>query len=244
MSEYTNHDYYNDFLSSSAKRKAALERALDTRKFEIELYWKRAAYFWTFIGATLAGYIAIKIASMQTTLVHVGKVKILEVSATDDVSNFLSVLLACLGLVFSVSWYLVNRGSKYWQENWEYHVDLLEDDVSGPIYKTVLLNDKNKILIGPAWYSVSKINISLSLYVSVVWVTLLLHSLANASFFSKFKDLFGDGNVELVPYIFLVFLSVVTLVFMYFSRTEPPRSEKDNINIKAMVRVTKLPCNN
>lgn len=28
----------------------ALERALDIRKFEIELYWKRAAYFWIHCG--------------------------------------------------------------------------------------------------------------------------------------------------------------------------------------------------
>ena len=29
----------------------ALEHALDIRKFEIELYWKRAAYVWAFIAA-------------------------------------------------------------------------------------------------------------------------------------------------------------------------------------------------
>ena len=40
------------------KEEKALEHALDIRKFEIELYWKRATYFWTFIGATLAGFVA------------------------------------------------------------------------------------------------------------------------------------------------------------------------------------------
>jgi len=38
------------------KAEKALNLALDIRKFEIELYWKRATYFWTFIGAALAGY--------------------------------------------------------------------------------------------------------------------------------------------------------------------------------------------
>jgi hypothetical protein len=37
--------------------------ALDIRKFEIELYWKRATYFWTFIGATFAAYGAVQVAS-------------------------------------------------------------------------------------------------------------------------------------------------------------------------------------
>ena len=35
----------------SKLREKALDLALDIRKFEIELYWKRAAYFWGFIGA-------------------------------------------------------------------------------------------------------------------------------------------------------------------------------------------------
>lgn len=37
---------------------SALDRALDSRKFEIELYWKRATYFWAFLAVTLAGYSA------------------------------------------------------------------------------------------------------------------------------------------------------------------------------------------
>lgn len=39
------------------KEEKALNQALDIRKFEIELYWKRATYFWTFIGATMAGFL-------------------------------------------------------------------------------------------------------------------------------------------------------------------------------------------
>ena len=45
----------------SASIKPALDRqrryiALDIRKFEIDLYWKRAAYFWTFIAAAFGAY--------------------------------------------------------------------------------------------------------------------------------------------------------------------------------------------
>ena len=38
------------------KEQNALQYALDIRKFEIELYWKRAAYFWVFIGLAFTGY--------------------------------------------------------------------------------------------------------------------------------------------------------------------------------------------
>lgn len=153
-------------LDSRSVRAVALEHALGTRKFEIELYWKRASYFWTFIGASLAGFIAIQ-ASNSPSKEH------------------LSVLLSCLGLVFSFSWLLANRGSKHWQENWENHVDMLEDPVTGPLYKVVLTRRPpegtrewiDHAFTGPSAFSVSKINQIISLFMVVIWVILLFHSL-------------------------------------------------------------------
>jgi hypothetical protein len=144
----------------------ALEHALDIRKFEIDLYWKRASYFWTFIAATLAGFVAIQASSA--------------LNKTD-----LSVLLCNLGIVFSFGWICVNRGSKYWQENWENHVDMLEDAVIGPLYKVVLsrgspkgINEKVRhLLTGPSPISVSKINQLISLFITLMWCGLLLYSL-------------------------------------------------------------------
>lgn len=149
------------------KEKLALERALDIRKFEIELYWKRATYFWAFIGATFAGFLAIQTSSAQ----H---------------KQDLSVILCCLGVVFSFAWFCVNRGSKYWQENWEKHVDVLEDKVNGPLYKIVLsrniddftkLEKAKDLITGPKAISVSKVNQVISLYVFLLWVTLLVYTL-------------------------------------------------------------------
>ncbi|MCC9001729.1 MAG: hypothetical protein LM549_03765, partial [Candidatus Competibacter sp.] len=54
--------YKSDFgiyPKDRSKLESALEKALDIRKFEIELYWKRAAYFWTLIAAAFAGYFII-----------------------------------------------------------------------------------------------------------------------------------------------------------------------------------------
>lgn len=38
------------------KNKLALDRAWQTRNFEIEMYWKRASYFWAFIATSFGGY--------------------------------------------------------------------------------------------------------------------------------------------------------------------------------------------
>jgi|SRR5690554_6191691 len=154
------------------KEENALERAQDIRKFEIELYWKRATYFWAFIGATFAGFLAIQASEAQN-------------------KQDLSVILSCLGVVFSFAWFCVNRGSKFWQENWEKHVDILEDDVTGPLYKVVLYRNlegytkSEKALnwvTGPSALSVSKINQLISLYVAILWVMLLWYSLPSVNF--------------------------------------------------------------
>ncbi|SDR47319.1 hypothetical protein [Pseudovibrio sp. Tun.PSC04-5.I4] len=163
--KFSQEQYVKEFYSDKDIRKVALNRALDTRKFEIELYWKRATYFWTFIGATLAGYLAVQVSTAST-------------------KEDLSIVLSCVGLVFSVAWMCVNRGSKHWQENWEKHVDMLEDQISGPLYKVVLTRRKpcgftdvaKHLFTGPSPLSVSKINQIISLYISILWGILLFKS--------------------------------------------------------------------
>lgn len=179
--EITSKEYEESF---PLKRKA-LKYALDIRKFEIELYWKRAAYFWTFIAATMAGFLAIQ-ASQITNKAD------------------LSVILSCLGLVFSCAWFCVNRGSKFWQENWEKHVDMLEDEAIGPLYKIVLSRNKEmtrcekiiNFITGPAKLSVSKINQIISLYVAILWLFLLLYSIwQNSNLFCSIIVITSLGTI-------------------------------------------------
>lgn len=150
---------------ADTNKKEALKYALEIRKFEIDLYWKRATYFWTFIAAAMAGYFLIQ-------------------KSEGPSNSFLSIVIGCLGFVFSFAWFWVNKGSKYWQENWENHVDLIEDSVVGPLYKIVTERPKedNKkrfknFIIGPAPYSVSKINQIISLFVTILWAVLIFHAL-------------------------------------------------------------------
>ncbi|MBN3754481.1 hypothetical protein G3N95_16145 [Paraburkholderia sp. Tr-20389] len=151
------------------KLKASLEHALDIRKFEIELYWKRATYFWTLIAAAFAGYFII-----------------LNAQNLDD-KKFLAFIVACIGFLFTFAWFQVNRGSKKWQENWENHVDILEDKVTGPLYKTILVRPSRdsffeKHVTGPSNISVSKTNQIVNLFTLCIWLALAYFTLDTVGF--------------------------------------------------------------
>lgn len=137
----------------------ALDHALDIRKFEIDLYWRRAAYFWALIAAAFAGYFVI-----------LGSEQIPE-------KKFMAFVVSCVGFLFTFAWFQVNRGSKRWQENWENHVDMLEDKVTGPLYKTRLerLDSRKwfeRAITGPTNISVSKTNQIVSLFTLFIWIVL------------------------------------------------------------------------
>ncbi|MCG6228351.1 hypothetical protein [Vibrio furnissii] len=182
-------DYWHEFSgngTSDTKTIEAFKFALDTRKFEIELYWKRTAYFWTFISVVFTGF---GLLQWEKTGADTG--------IPDGLNGTIQFFLACFGFLLSFSWYFTNRGSKQWQENWEHHVDQLEDKVTGPLYKTVLKRrlpkDQPKTdfksererrlafldfyIAGPSAHSVSKINQVISLYVTFLWCVLLIYTI-------------------------------------------------------------------
>jgi len=128
----------------------AFETALATRNLEIGLFWQRSLFFWGFIGAAFVGHAALRKSE----------------------SN-LSLVLACFGLVCSVAWSLVNRGSKYWQESWEAKVDRLEDKVTGPLFKVEEARQKKGWWLSARRYSVSKLTIALADYTILVWTALV-----------------------------------------------------------------------
>lgn len=111
--------------------KAALERAHGLRKFEIENYWKRSSYFWGF------------------QLVAFGA---LALSTKDGIFHPPIVLIvAVLGALAALTALLSAKGSKFWQANWEAHVDFLETAVEGKLHTTALLDKRIS-------FSVSRVN--------------------------------------------------------------------------------------
>lgn len=167
--EPTYHDEskFSGYFEGS-KREKAMDIAQDIRKFEIELYWKRATYFWTILAAAFVGFGAAQGLSDR--------------SARTD----MSVVVACLGTIFSFAWFCINKGNKYWQTNWEQNVEMLENNVVGPLYKLNWAPSADR----PSWirriqwwlvegdrFSVTRINQLVSFFVFLVWFVLLCHVL-------------------------------------------------------------------
>jgi len=120
--------------------------------------------------------------------------------------------------LLSFGWYCVNRGSKQWQENWENHVDLLEDNIVGPLYKVSLgrLPPESikewlvETITGPYPFSVSKINQMISLYVTMLWIFLLIKSLPKLSL---------SANINWEHLIVILFTLFTCVLFIVLGRT-------------------------
>lgn len=147
------------------RQKEALNKAHDIRKFEIELYWKRTLYFWGFQVVIFAGLVAAKTGN--------------------NPNEFLSLIFSILGLMISVAWYFVNIGAKFWHENWELHIDLLEQEITGNLHKNILsYSDKKNDT-----YSVSRINTSVSIGFLIVWFLIIVYELIYLFFSSSYLSI-------------------------------------------------------
>jgi hypothetical protein len=153
-------DYENTFRISSLDsenkqiRKAALKKAWELRDFEINKFWSRAAFFWTFIAAIFLAYYTLMRNDFKENVEK----------------THIDFYLLLLGVVFSVAWLLVIKGSKRWQETWEEQVKRLEKPFLGPLYELLYYRVKTS-------YSVSKITEILAEAVIAFWVLLLIQYL-------------------------------------------------------------------
>jgi hypothetical protein len=75
--------------------------------------------------------------------------------------------LLIIGFLCAIIWGLVLWGSKAWYEHWEIMICFLEDDITGPLYKTGTYRKTRK------YYSVSKLNIMLAWIYIIVFAGLL-----------------------------------------------------------------------
>lgn len=150
MEKMTEKEYLDIFIKGRTREEieTTYKKAWEAKNFEIEHYWKRANYFWAFQVASFAGYFSVlgsKASAENPQVVY---------------------FIVCIGFITALAWAYTNKGSKTWQRHWEIHVDMLENDITGPLYK---------IVTAPKTYSVSKINEIVSKFFLAIWAILAIN---------------------------------------------------------------------
>ena len=157
---------------------AALDRAHEIRQFEIRLYWQRSLFFWGFLVVLFTGLFFLIGTKQEFSILDKTeqefsildkteqKVLIRENELLFSVSLF---VLCCLGLLVSFAWLYIHKGSRTWQKNWEHHIDLLEDMITGNLYKSVIGK-------GSEFFAPGQIHKTIIKAFIIVWILLIIYT--------------------------------------------------------------------
>ena len=125
-----------------------------------------------------------------------------------NAAECIELALICLGTFLSICWYFVHEGSKKWQENWEAHIDALENDITGPLYKTVFVREG---------YSVSGVNKWVTIFISVTWVIIFGIYFFRELTFCEPNDGVAWGQISII----VIFM---TLLFLTWKNTKKAKT--------------------
>ncbi len=190
------------------------------RDFELSNLWQRSIFLTAFLVLCFTGYGAVLI-------------KIPDYLKPENIDSFiflnvLGYIISLLGIVFSILWIKMGKGSKAWYENYEKAIGALETDekyttkkaskIGGFNYPNLKFYKRNKFKNSifskeAGAYSVSKINISIGQVFLFVWfVAGLFHTI----FFS----------IKIKNTLLTIFLGTVVLIaFAYaFGRNKTFKS--------------------
>lgn len=153
---------------------------------EIELFWKRSAFYWVFVAAALVAYGTLK-----------------------DTHTSLALLISCFGLMASFAWLLGNIGSKWWQENWEEKLKSAAGPVVGDLFTPSRTIKTFGWIVPTIRFSVTKIAILLSSFMTFIWLGIFLRE----AFFSGKKEgwigwiwTYRNTEIGVLTLIFLIIL--------------------------------------
>jgi len=185
--------------------KECFQIAIDNRKFEIELLWKRSLVFAGFVAALFVAF-------------------------TQSELNQLKLVLGTAGAVLSFVWSLANRASKSWQESWE----LKAKGYSQLLYGSRLIfareeQDQSDVLclLRPRKLSVSRLLMVVSDYTFLFWVALLSYWL----FGNKYINSTAASTIWALAsggYILYVVLFCQSLTEMEGGMSEPTNTESND----------------
>lgn len=147
------------------------------RDFEIKLQWERAVFLTAFLIACFAGYGSFLLS------VHQHGVGFL----SPTVVKVIPLMITLIGIVLSVFWILMAKGSKSWYEHYEQAIVAFASNYHGAIDENLMAHNwiaipgikakkmSNSILtLYGGVYSVSKIVIAIGICSFAIWSALFL----------------------------------------------------------------------
>ena len=194
------------------------------RNFELEHYWQRAIFLTTFLAGCYAGYGSFVISCITPDK---------EANCGFVVANGIALGISLIGLILSLLWIMMAKGSKTWYERYESAITAFVDKYGND--SKVFEDDAGKIAGFTAvhmdtfdeepisdwlWkpcggtYSVSKINIALGHISVVVWTLFLsVHAIilkTNVRSLEEFKKAIAfhptaSGCIVIVICVLLLF---------------------------------------
>jgi hypothetical protein len=179
------------------KKKLEFEKALELRNFEIDNFWKRGWFFGALLVALITGYVTLKNGPLY---------------------NF-AIYIAFIAFLVSFAQCLMNRGSKYWQERYEYFTKNRESALGIDVTKMQKYENKERyyidasirakdenILARSNRFSVSKLTI-------LVWDTITIFFL-----FLWLNEVFNFvlclGVIKFVQYIMIALFHVIIIIYI------------------------------
>lgn len=191
------------------------------RDFEIAHVWNRAIFLTAFLIACFAGYGTVLLAMVNTA----------GGCPRWEIANTLAFCLTLIGIVVSVLWIMMAKGSKKWYERWENAIEAFRDS---PKYKNAFELNVDEIAgmkhsdIGGfkepnasdcifntdgGNYSVSRINVFIGQFSLLIWILLMIGHLVCA-----FAIALPKSKPELISsqWIPWVLISVALLLFGWF----------------------------
>ncbi|WP_407399950.1 hypothetical protein [Treponema sp.] len=194
------------------------------RDFEITNLWQRSIFLVTFLTACAAGYGTVVLKCLENSEI-----------LTKLSFNFICLGISYLGLIFSILWIMMAKGSKYWYERYEnsicemfeYPDELLEENLiekinSIPYYGNLKQPKKTSFFLissDPGEYSVSRINCFIGVICFICWsIISIFHStlIYRNSNFSFCPTVYKQIIFALIQYfVFYLFIRLISFLFCY-----------------------------
>lgn len=186
---------------------------LDIRKFEIENFGKRTLFFWGTIGILFVGYFSSK----------------------NEQARYL-ICLSYLGFFYNLIFSISLRGSKYWQEHWEFMSAEFADLVKTKMFKQKVMKDIREhnidngtfLLLRTERFSVSKLTFILSDLTILFWFGLVikdLHLLYNLKLIYLSIDFSKSIHYFTLFVVLFPLISLTYIIYFFVSEIRKNNSE-------------------